>query len=123
MDLGLTGALALLGGLLIMAVVSVRSSSPLPAWTLAVLSAAWFPVDNGTLEGPVLVTVDSGHGLTLMDLVGVGGLLLALVRLRRTSVRAQSRDWSMWRWSVPTVLGLAAVALAGVVGAYFRQSF
>ncbi|MCW2700102.1 MAG: hypothetical protein JWQ45_1637 [Blastococcus sp.] len=46
---------------------------------LAVLSVLWFVV-NGPMEGPVLVTVSSSHGVTGADLAGLVGLALAAHR-------------------------------------------
>jgi hypothetical protein len=52
---------------------------------LALLSLVWLTVDRDW-EGGIIVVVDSRHGLTTADLVGVAGLVLAgvqLVRARR----------------------------------------
>lgn len=52
---------------------------------LALLSVVWIAVDK-EFEGPVLASVARHHGLTLADLVGLGGLVVAcgqLVRSRR----------------------------------------
>lgn len=48
------------------------------AMVLAGLSGLWL-VTNKPLEGPVLFAVDNVHGLTLTDLLGFGGFLLALI--------------------------------------------
>lgn len=56
------------------------------AVTLAAVSVLWFLV-NGPMEGPVLLVVVSGHGLTGGDLSGLAGLGLAAfqgTRVRRT---------------------------------------
>jgi len=66
--------------------VCVLRWSALAALLLAVVSAAWLPVNNGRLEGPVLITVDPKHGLTTMDLVAYFGFLIVIwstVRARR----------------------------------------
>ncbi len=51
------------------------------AWLLALAAAVWPVLDNGVLEGPVLVRVDARHGLTAVDLVAVVALLLAAALL------------------------------------------
>src|SRR3954453_14987155 len=47
------------------------------AVTLAAISLAWLVV-NGPMEGPVLLVVTRGHGLTGGDLAGLAGLGLAM---------------------------------------------
>lgn len=46
------------------------------ALLLAVFSVLWVLV-NGSMEGPILLTVTSQHGLTGADLAGVAGVALA----------------------------------------------
>lgn len=50
------------------------------ALVLALVSVLWLLV-NGTMEGPVLVTVAPTHGLTAADLTGLLGLGLAAWRV------------------------------------------
>lgn len=60
------------------------------ALVLAGVSVLWFVV-NGPMEGPVLVVVARGHGLTGGDLAGLTGLALAALqgaRVRRERQRA-----------------------------------
>jgi hypothetical protein len=57
---------------------------------LAVVSVLWLVV-NGPMEGPVLVVVARGHGLTGGDLAGLAGFGLALfngARARRERLQA-----------------------------------
>ena len=78
-----------LAGLLVVAGLSLTHPSPRIAVALAVLSAAWLPINNGHLEGPVLYTVADDHGLTLADLAAYAGFALAAVagwRWRRTRI-------------------------------------
>jgi hypothetical protein len=49
------------------------------ALVLAAVSLLWLVV-NGPMEGPVLVTVTGGHGVTGADLAGFAGLGLAAGR-------------------------------------------
>jgi hypothetical protein len=51
------------------------------ALALAVVSVLWLLV-NGPMEGPVLLAVAPGHGLTGGDLAGAAGLVLAAVQAR-----------------------------------------
>ena len=51
------------------------------AVTLAVVSVVWLLV-NGPMEGPVLLTVAPGHGITGGDLAGLAGLALAGLQAR-----------------------------------------
>lgn len=54
------------------------------AWTLLLLSIAWFTVAQ-PWEGPTLLTVseEDRRGLTASDIVGLVGTVTALVLLRR----------------------------------------
>jgi hypothetical protein len=65
--------------------------------TLAIGAVAWFVIGDHLPEGPILWTVAPGHGLTLIDLPGVGALLLALAVLRpvRTTRRTLRKGF---RW-------------------------
>jgi hypothetical protein len=49
---------------------------------LAAVSVLWFVV-NGPMEGPVIVVLTRGHGLTGGDLAGLAGLGLAVWRVVR----------------------------------------
>lgn len=60
------------------------------AVVLAAVSLMWL-MANGPMEGPVLVRVMRGHGLTGGDLAGIVGLGLAVLqgaRARRERLRA-----------------------------------
>ena len=74
----MTLAIIDLSALVVLAAVCMLRWSALAALLLAVVSAAWLPVNNGRLEGPVLITVDAGHGLTAMDLVAYFGFLVVI---------------------------------------------
>ena len=56
------------------------------ALALAAVSLVWLLVDSG-FEGVVLVDVTATNGLTTSDLVGVGGLAVALGQWLRLTVR------------------------------------
>ena len=60
------------------------------AVTLVVLSLLWFLVD-GPMEGPTLLTVTPGHGLTGGDLAGIAGLALAAEQVRSLARRPDRR--------------------------------
>jgi hypothetical protein len=46
---------------------------------LATVAVVWFLV-NGQVEGPIVVTVVPGHGLTGADLAGIAALVVAAWR-------------------------------------------
>jgi hypothetical protein len=82
-------AALVLAGLVLTAGLSGRHGMP-GAVTLAAVSVLWFVV-NGPMEGPTLVVVAKGHGLTGGDLAGLAGLGLAVfqgARSRRERERA-----------------------------------
>jgi len=84
-------------------------------WILVICSALWLPLNNGHLEGPVLITVDPRHGLTAADLIGYGGWVLAAATLQRGRRRADiSPQW------LP-IGAAAAVLVCGVAVSYFVQ--
>ena len=68
------------------AVLLCRRDTPL--WPVAVilLAVVWLPV-NKPLEGPVLVVISRGHGITLSDLLAPAGVAFAAVLLYRRSNR------------------------------------
>jgi hypothetical protein len=59
-----------------------------PVWpvVLVLLCGLWLLV-NKPLEGPVLLVLTRGHGVTLSDLLAVAGVVLAGVLLSRRSTR------------------------------------
>jgi hypothetical protein len=69
-------AAVVLAGLVLAAGLSGRYGMA-GAVMLAAISVAWL-VLNGPMEGPVLVVVARGHGLTGGDLAGLTGLGLAM---------------------------------------------
>ena|SRR5579875_3548510 len=80
------------------------------AWLLVVCSALWLPLNNGHMEGPVLLTVAPHHGLTAGDLIGYGGWLVAAWTLYR--VRGQKTRW------LP-ITAAALVLIGGLAISYF----
>ena len=60
------------------------------AGVLAVSSVVWFFV-NSPMEGSVLVTLSSDHGVTAADLVGVAGLGLSAWRFLQLRGRRYRR--------------------------------
>jgi hypothetical protein len=68
--------LVLLVGLLVAALRSRGRPRRAAALLLLPASAAWV-LFNGPIEGPILVTFSSTHGLTVSDLLAVVGVLVA----------------------------------------------
>jgi hypothetical protein len=87
-DAAVFAALVLTG--LVLAAGTSRMFGTRGAVTLAVLSVLWLLV-NAPMEGPVLLTVASGHGLTGGDLAGLTGLVLAAVQARSLVRRPDRR--------------------------------
>lgn len=85
------------------AVACVVRPSRAAAWLLVVCSAVWLPLNNGHMEGPVLLTVSRDHGLTFADLAAYGGWAIAA--------------WTLYRVRRPDRLGrrLLPVVAAGLV--------
>ena len=96
-------------------VCCVRPTRP-AAWLLVVCSALWLPLNNGHLEGPVLITADPQHGLTAADLIGYGGWVIAAWTLRRAHRRRAMTD----RGWLP-VTTAALVLVSGIAVSYFVQ--
>lgn len=106
--------LAILDLLVIIATAALCCARPsrYAGWLLAICSALWLPLNNGHLEGPVLLEVTTRHGLTLADLIGYGGWIVAAVTLHR--VRAHRTRW------LP-VTAAALVLICGIAVSYFVQ--
>jgi hypothetical protein len=81
-------AIVLIG--LVLAAGTSRGAGLRGALALAVVSVLWLLV-NGPMEGPVLVAVGPGHGLTGGDLAGLAGLGLAAVQARSLARRPDRR--------------------------------
>jgi hypothetical protein len=77
-ELSLLAPAVVLVALVFLAGVSAETGL-LGAVGLAVVSVAWLVV-NKKVEGPVLLVVAPGHGLTTSDLAGLTGLALAAWR-------------------------------------------
>lgn len=67
-----------------------RRDTPLWPVVLIVLCGLWLLV-NKPLEGPVLLVLARGHGLTVSDLLAVAGVVLAGVLVYRRTVRTARR--------------------------------
>ncbi len=76
-------ALAVLALGIVCAVAMVASVAAGPVWVLLAASALWLPANNDHLEGPVLATVTRNHGITVSDLAGIAGFLVATTILVR----------------------------------------
>jgi hypothetical protein len=74
--------LVLLVGLLVAALSSRGRRRRAAAALLLPASAAWV-LFNGTIEGPILLTLSTDHGLTVSDLLAVVGVLVAAAVLLR----------------------------------------
>ena len=71
---------------------AIRHPAVRSAGLLLATAVAWL-LSNGPLEGPTLVVVSPGHGLTVADLLVPGALLLAATAAlnRRRRSRAQPK--------------------------------
>jgi hypothetical protein len=69
--------------ILVMAVAGALAvaGSRVAAWITLGSSLLW-PFVNRSMEGPVLLVVGHGHGLTMSDLLAPAGVLLSVVVLR-----------------------------------------
>jgi hypothetical protein len=72
--------LVLLVGLLMATLASRGRRRRTTALLLLPASAAWM-LFNGPIEGPILLTISSSHGVTVSDLLAVVGVLVAGVVL------------------------------------------
>jgi hypothetical protein len=72
--------LVVLVGLLVAALRSRGRARQAAALLLLPASAGWV-LFNGPIEGPILLTISSTHGLTVSDLLAVVGVLVAAVLL------------------------------------------
>lgn len=76
--------------LLVMTVAGFRSvaGSRVAAWITLGAALVW-PFVNRPMEGPVLLTIGQGHGVTMSDLLTPAGVLLSVLvltgRLRRSA--------------------------------------
>jgi hypothetical protein len=77
---------------------------------LLIFSAAWLPANNGQLEGPVLAQFSATHGITVADLLGLGGLALATVTLAALTWRTAPAVERIARTMI--VVSLCGAALA-----------
>ena len=68
--------LVLIVGLLMAALRARGRPRRAAALLLLPVSAAWV-LFNGRIEGPILLTISSSHGLTVSDLLAVVGVLVA----------------------------------------------
>jgi hypothetical protein len=75
--------------MVLLAGLSDRTGKP-GAVALAVASLLWL-LTNSPMEGPVLVSFTSDHGITAGDLAGVVGLAVAVWRFR-VAGRSRARD-------------------------------
>lgn len=106
LDLALV-AVALTGSL----AGSLAGRSRAWGWLLLLASGAWLPVNNGVLEGPVLLGVTGKHGLTVSDVLGVAGVLFGGLRVW------PPHTWRPGRWLAVRAAVLAAVVVAGFLAA------
>jgi uncharacterized membrane protein len=71
-----------------MVIAAVRARrSRWDAITLALLSVLWLLANQG-FEGPLIWSLDSSHGLTASDLVGLAGLVVAGLSFLRVGMKA-----------------------------------
>ena len=77
-----------LAGLVLAAGLSARFGVP-GAVALAAMSVLWLLV-NGPMEGPVLVRLSKGHGITGADLASIVGLGLAALQVTHARRRGSA---------------------------------
>lgn len=67
---------------LVMTVAGCRAvaGSRAAAWTTLATALVW-PFVNRPMEGPVLLVIGQGHGVTLSDLLAPAGVLLSVLTL------------------------------------------
>jgi hypothetical protein len=77
--------------LLALAGVALLCRRDTPVWpaALILLSGVWLLV-NKPLEGPVLVVLSRGHGITLSDLLAPAGMAFAAALLYRRGRRSRA---------------------------------
>ena len=68
---------------LILAALRARGGRQRAAAVLLLPVAAAWVLFNGPIEGPILLTLSTDHGLTVSDLLAVVAVLVALVALLR----------------------------------------
>jgi hypothetical protein len=93
----------------------VVTRRPGAAWLLLLFCAAWLPV-NRPIEGPVILRLSPGHGITLADLLSIAGFGVAAVVLWRAHPRVGSGTSSGRR--AASMLVAVGIALAGAAAAY-----
>lgn len=84
------------------------------AFGLLACAVAWIPLNNRRLEGPVLITLDYTHGVTLSDVVSLSGVTISTLILAVLTWRSGPRAERIARTLI--VLSLCGVALAFGVG-------
>ncbi len=118
--------LVVLGALL---ASTVLTSTPSAAWALAVVSACWLPADS-SVEGPSIVVISPGHGVTVADTVALVGFAAATCRLvfnrprtsrRLSSVGAHAGSLGVAA-ALPVVMVLWIIGLVGALAAYTQRS-
>jgi lipoprotein signal peptidase len=109
-------ALLLLAVVLVCVVLIITSQAAGPLWVLLGASSLWLPANNHHLEGPILLTVVRNHGITVSDLAGIGGFLLATAILVRRVARTPA---AMRQVPAGWVCGYCCAAFAlGACGAW-----
>ncbi|MEO6886825.1 MAG: hypothetical protein ABI232_11165 [Jatrophihabitantaceae bacterium] len=77
-------------------------------------SVAWLPLNNGRLEGQILITLNYTQGVTLSDVLSLSGITISALILAVLAWRSGPREERIARTLI--VLGLCCVALAFGVG-------
>jgi hypothetical protein len=78
------GAYLILVALVGAVLINLLAPTPGTAVLVVVIAGLWLPVNNGHLEGPILIEVDPRHGLSTADLASYAAFVLA--------------NLSLWRW-------------------------
>ena len=80
------------GGIALGTDACIRFDSVWTGWIVLVLAAVWEPLNNGRMEGHVLLDFGNGHGLTWADLLGLAGFIVATVKIVRPYDRESWRE-------------------------------
>jgi hypothetical protein len=99
---------ACLCGIVLGTGVSVYRRSRVAGWFTIAVSLIWFPLNNQVLEGAVLVTVSSRHGLTVSDLLGLAGFAAGVLTV-----------WPPSTWRADAHSAMRLVGLVGLLLAAF----
>ena len=98
------------GGIALGIDACIRFQSAWAGWIVLVLAAVWEPLNNGQMEGHVLLELGNGHGVTWADLLGLAGFIVATLKIVR---RYHRTSWREGEVGAVTGKLLACIAIFG----------